>query len=256
MRKCTVITTDISTGSYQSYLDDIDRLAEKRTSSYVCVANVHMAIEAWKDKSFSDVINSSDITVPDGMPLAKSVKILTGKEQERAAGMDMMPDILERAGEKNFKVYLYGSTTDILECIVDKIEKTIPKLEIAGICSPPFRSLTEQEETDIVSNINESGANIVLVALGCPKQEKWMANNKGKINSVMIGVGGAFPVYAGKQKRAPKWMQNMSLEWFYRLCQEPARLCKRYFVTNTLFLGLIFWEILSNKLDLKTSVKQ
>ena len=105
--------------------------------------------------------------------------------------------------------------------------------------SPPFRVLTEAETETEIQQINASGANMILVALGCPKQERWMANMKGKINAVMVGVGGAFPMLVGIQKRAPLWMQKNSLEWFYRLVQEPRRLFKRYFITNSLFIVLI-----------------
>ena len=108
--------------------------------------------------------------------------------------------------------------------------------------SPPFRVLTEAETETEIQQINASGANMILVALGCPKQERWMANMKGKINAVMVGVGGAFPMLVGVQKRAPLWMQKNSLEWFYRLAQEPRRLFKRYFITNNLFIMLIIKE--------------
>ncbi len=114
---------------------------------------------------------------------------------------------------------------------------------VAGSWSPPFRPLTDTEKEDDIRRINDSGAHLVFVALGCPKQERWMAENKGKIHAVMLGVGGAFPVYAGLQRRAPEWMQKYALEWVFRLCQEPKRMWKRYLVTNTLFCILLAKEL-------------
>ena len=154
-----------------------------------------------------------------------------------------MPDLLAVAESRNASVFLYGSTPGVLNAITQGIGKEYPDLKMAGSHSPPFRILTEEEVKEDIKRINDSGANIVLVALGCPKQEKWMARNKGKIKSVMVGIGGAFPVFAGLQKRAPQWMCDFSLEWLFRLIQEPRRLFKRYFVTNSLFLLLLAWEL-------------
>jgi N-acetylglucosaminyldiphosphoundecaprenol N-acetyl-beta-D-mannosaminyltransferase len=144
-------------------------------------------------------------------------------------------------------VFLYGSTPKVLEKIKDRIRSRYPGAIIAGAISPPFRELNETEIKEHIQQINESEAHYVLVALGCPKQEKWMATNYNSINAVLLGLGGAFPVAAGLQKRSPAWMQKLSLEWMYRLIQEPRRLFKRYFYTNTLFLWLLAKELLKKK---------
>jgi len=239
-----LISIDLSLGKYKDFIEEIIRLAKEKVSSYVCVANVHMAVEAHDNPDFQEVVNCADIVTPDGMPLVKALKLLYGIEQERVAGPDLMPDLLKAAEKEGLRVYFYGSTQEVLDAILEKIKREFPNLKVAGVYSPPFRPLSEEELDKIAEEINSVSPNIVFVSLGCPKQEKWMAYMKGKINSVMLGVGAAFPIYAGLQKRAPKVMQKLALEWFYRLLQEPRRLFKRYFYTNTKFLFLLLKELL------------
>jgi len=140
----------------------------------------------------------------------------------------------------------------VLKKIEQKALYEFPKLIIAGLFSPPFRKLSESEENEIVKKINYSNASLIFVALGCPKQEIWMKRMKGKINGVMVGVGGAFPVYAGITKRAPLWMQKTSLEWLFRMIQEPGRLWKRYLVTNSKFIFLSLIELIRIRVLKKT----
>ena len=243
MDKRLVISFGVSLGSYAEFVERIVALGLVHESADVCVANVHMCIEAWLDRDFAAIVNRADIVTPDGMPLVKALKFLHGIRQDRVAGMDLMPDLLAYAEKNQASVYLYGSTQEVLDAIAGRIAREYPDLELAGRHSPPFRLLSKEEEKEDINRINNSDANIVLVALGCPKQEQWMARNKGKVKAVMVGIGGAFPVFAGLQKRAPKWMCDCSLEWLFRLLQEPRRLFKRYFVTNSLFLLLLAWEL-------------
>lgn len=249
LNKKKVISLFISTGNYDEFIERIIELANTK-SSYVCVANVHMLIEAYDNLTFADCVNNSDITTPDGMPIAKSMKLLYGLKQDRVAGMDILPDLLKKAEEENIQVYFYGGTDEMQHQTALFIQKSYPKLNCVGYDSPPFRPLSETEKIETVQRINNSGAKLVFVALGCPKQEKWMAENKNKINACMIGIGGALPVMIGTQKRAPIWMQKMSLEWLFRLIQEPRRLFKRYFYTNSKFLVLLIASIFANKLKL------
>lgn len=246
--KKRVISIDISIGKYNEFLNEIIKLAKKKKSNYICVANVHMTVEAYNDKKFQDIVNSAIITTPDGMPIAKAIKVFYNIEQDRVAGMDLFPDLLKESEKHNLKIFLYGSTDKILNKIKKKAKNLYPNLEIIGFYSPPFRELTEEEKEAIINYINSLEPNIVFVSLGCPKQEKWMAEMYGKINALMIGVGGAFLTFSGTQKRAPKWMQDLSLEWLYRLFQEPKRLFKRYAYTNTKFLYLFTKELLKQKL--------
>jgi len=245
--KYNLLGLNISTGPYQAFVDNIALLALSAPSSYVCIANVHMLIEAHKDPAFAAVVNNADIVTPDGMPLAKGLKLLYQVNQDRVAGMDLLPHVLSLAEQKAIAVYFYGSTKETLTLVDAYCRKHFPGLKIAGLHSPPFRPLTTHEEEETIRNINLSGAKIVLVALGCPKQEKWMASMKNRINACMLGVGGALPVMAGLQKRAPLWIQKISMEWFYRLLQEPRRLFKRYAITNSIFLMLFFKELVKHK---------
>ncbi len=247
MTKHRIISIDINTGSYNSFIERIMALGKQRTSSYVCVANVHMVVEAHNNPAFAEVVNNADLVTPDGMPLVKGLKLLYGVDQERVAGMDLLPDLLRAAEQQGQSIFIYGSTDDVLHAMTARITAEHSRLKIVGCYSPPFRTLLDEEENDIVHRINASSANLVFVALGCPKQELWMARHKGKIYAVMLGVGGAFSVYAGMQKRAPLWVQKASLEWFYRLCQEPRRLFKRYLITNTLFIVLMAKQLLTHK---------
>lgn len=251
--KKKLIGVGINSGSYREFLRTLQKFSFIKKSSYTCVANVHMLIEAYKDEEFMAIVNNADLVTPDGMPLAKGIQILYGEKQERVAGMDLLPDLLEISENENLKVFFYGGTQEMLNQTQSFCEKEYPLLHIAGMISPPFRSLTLEEEKDFIERINSSEANFIFVALGCPKQEKWMASMKGKINACMIGIGGALPVMIGMQKRAPKWMQNASLEWLYRFGQEPKRLFKRYVYTNSLFLYLFSKEYLKHKLKIVNS---
>jgi N-acetylglucosaminyldiphosphoundecaprenol N-acetyl-beta-D-mannosaminyltransferase len=237
--KLHIISLDVHHLSFKQSLELVMQWALIRKPSYICFANVHMTIEAHRDKLFLEKVNNADMVLADGNPIAIACKMLYHKKQERISGMDFTPRILEKANEKNLSVFIYGSTHDVIEAVKKKIISVYPNIHFAGAISPPFRPLTEEEIKIDINRINLSGANLVLVALGCPKQEQWMADNSDKINSVLLGIGGALPVIAGIQKRAPKWMQNMSLEWLYRLIQQPGRLFKRYVYTNSWFLLLL-----------------
>lgn len=248
--KKKVINIFINTGSYQSFIEHVMILSKNVSSSYVCVANVHMAIEAHQDNNFCSVVNNADLVTPDGMPLAKAITLLYGIDQDRVAGMDLLPDLMRVCEQKNLSIYLYGSTNEVLEKMTVKANMEFPTLQLYRY-SPPFKTLTMEEKNAIIEEINSKNPDYVFVALGCPKQEKWMAEHKGKINSCMIGLGGAFEVYAEVKDRAPKWMQDNSLEWLYRLAQDPKRLWKRYFITNNMFIWLLMKQLIRNYISKK-----
>ncbi len=163
--------------------------------------------------------------------------------------MDFMPALMDKAEKRNESVFFYGSTNDVLNKIKDKVKTEFPRLNIAGMIAPPFRDLSQDELDKYVKIINESGAKYVFIGLGCPKQEIWMAQNSPKINALLLGVGGAFEVYCGIKKRAPFWMRKYSLEWVFRLKQDPKRLWKRYLYTNLLFSYFFVKQLILHKLD-------
>ncbi len=239
MQKTSLINLNISLGSYRNFCENIVQMSECSRSEYVCVTNVHMLIEMFKNRDFANIVNSAAIATPDGLPLTWALKWLHGIKQERVAGMDLLPDLLSEASQGKMPVFFYGSTEQVLDKTKAYIRDNYPGIPYVSTYSPPFRPLTEEEHEWVIQHINASGAKLVFVALGCPKQERWMASMRGKINAVMVGIGGALPVLVGEQQRAPLWMQKSGLEWFYRFCQEPQRLWKRYLLTNSMFLFLL-----------------
>jgi N-acetylglucosaminyldiphosphoundecaprenol N-acetyl-beta-D-mannosaminyltransferase len=242
-----LISININTGAYRHFVDELVEMSGK-TSTYTCIANVHMLVEAYSNASFASIVNNADMITPDGMPLTWGLKLLHGVRQDRVAGMDLLPDLLEEAQRKMIPVYFYGGTESMLARIRENIPMLYPALKIAGMFSPPFRELSAAELGLTAQFINKSGAKIVFVILGCPKQEVWMSKMKNKIKGTMIGVGGALPVLLGIQKRAPVWMQRNGLEWLFRLGQEPRRLFKRYAVTNSIFIFLLCKEFIRIKI--------
>lgn len=234
-----VVSINVSIVDYAAALQQVVKMGKQRLPSYACFSNVHMAVEAHQSSTFQHMVNNATFAFADGMPLVFALKWLYGIKQNRIAGMDFMPDVLKACNRDKLSVFLFGSTDDTLASLEKMIKREYAHVRIAGKISPPFRALGERENQQYIQQINDSGAHIVLVGLGCPKQETWMAQHSGQINAVLLGVGGAFGLYAGSAKRAPAWMRNVGLEWFFRLAQEPKRLFKRYAVTNTRFVWLL-----------------
>ena len=197
---------------------------------------------AYEDEQYRKVQNEAFLAVPDGKPLVLVCKKRGFADAGRIAGPDLMPKILKLSQEKGYSHYFYGSTEKTLTLLKEKLLKSYPDLKIAGMYSPPFRQLTEEEDRQIIRQINESRPDFIWVGLGAPKQEIWMNAHKEKVNGLMLGVGAAFDFHAGTVKRAPGWMQEWCLEWLFRLCQDPKRLIKRYLKTNTKFLWLTLFK--------------
>jgi N-acetylglucosaminyldiphosphoundecaprenol N-acetyl-beta-D-mannosaminyltransferase len=187
------------------------------------------------------------MATPDGMPVTWMLRHMGFPNQQRINGPDLMWNYCEFAERMNESIFLYGNTQQTLDNLQRRLRISFPKLMIAGTCSPPFRTLSNKEDDEIVQLINNSGARVVFVSLGCPKQELWMAAHRGKINAVMVGVGAAFDYHAGTIKRAPLWMQHHGLEWLHRLYSEPRRLWKRYIVTNSIFIVVAGWQLIVYK---------
>lgn len=253
MGKNKLLSISVSNGTYDDFVCSITRRAAAAESNYACIANVHMLVEAYRHAAFAQIVNNAAITTPDGKPIVWALYLLYGIKQERVDGMGLLPALLKSAEENSLPVFFYGSSQAMLDKTKHYISYAYPKLKVAGMHSPPFRPLTSEEEDMVVSKINSSGARLVFVVLGCPKQERWMASMKGRINAFMIGVGGALPVLIGEQKRAPRWMQSGGLEWLYRLDQEPRRLFKRYAVTNSVFLYLFSKAYLQKMMILRVA---
>ncbi|RUT00266.1 UDP-N-acetyl-D-mannosaminuronic acid transferase [Dulcicalothrix desertica PCC 7102] len=221
--------------------------AVERESKTVCVANVHMLMEAHWNPEFANILKGADIVTPDGMPLVWMMRQMGARYQDRVAGMDIMMSLCKLAEAKNISVFYLGSQSEILSRMRKRLNKEFPRLKIAAMEPLPFRPLTEAEDQALIDKIHSSGAGVVLVSLGCPKQENWMAQHKGKVQAVMIGLGGVFPVYAGIHKRAPRVVRDLGLEWLYRWMQEPRRLWQRYTKTIPPFIWLALKQLLTDK---------
>lgn len=221
------------------------RRARLQISTMVCLSNVHMLMEAKRDQEFNQIFRNADLRLLDGMPLVWSYKFFHGYRPDRIAGKHLMQALLKYASNEDVSVFFYGSSPEKLAIAISYLATQFPELKIAGHYSPPFRTLTAEEYHQHAELIQESGASIVFVALGCPKQERWMHTMKGRIPAVMLGVGIALEVLTGQQKSTPTWMENAGLEWLFRLYKEPRRLAKRYFVTNLQFIGLFLKTVLS-----------
>lgn len=205
----------------------------KLKGNYICVSNVHTTVTAYEDEEYRKIQNGGIMAIPDGGPLSTVGQRRGFKNMKRTTGPSLMGEVFSIP---DYRHYFYGSTQETLNKLDSELRKKYPGIQIAGMYSPPFRPLTEEEDMEIVERINESKPDFVWVGLGAPKQEKWMAAHQGKVNGLMIGVGAGFDYYAGNINRAPEWMQNSNLEWLFRLIQDPKRLFSRYLHTNTKFI--------------------
>jgi N-acetylglucosaminyldiphosphoundecaprenol N-acetyl-beta-D-mannosaminyltransferase len=235
-KRGAVIGTFIDVLTWNEALDRLGRWSQARESRYVCICNVHSVVTARLEPDFMRIVNEADMATPDGMPVAWTLRRQGFVLQERINGPDLMWRYCELAAANAYPVYLYGSTEETSAALRSRLLHAFPGLVIAGAISPPFRALSAEEDEAIVEEINASGAAVVFVALGCPRQERWMAAHRGRVRAVLIGVGAAFDYHAGRVRRAPKWAQNAGLEWAFRLMSEPRRLWRRYLLTNVLFV--------------------
>jgi len=231
-----ILTIPISVIKWNEAEVIITNWAKSRESRYVCICNVHSVIMANNNCEFRKVIHEADMVTPDGMPLVWVLRALGFSNQKRINGPDLLWRLCGILSQKRIKTFFYGGSENTIDNLKKCLQKFFPNLQISGMVSPPYRRLNKAEDDMYINEINNSGTGVLFVSLGCPKQERWMAEHKGRINAVMIGVGAAFDYHAGTLKRAPIWMQNCGLEWFYRFISEPKRLWKRYLVTNSLFI--------------------
>lgn len=236
MKTCKILGTNIAVTNMNQTLQTIEQNIDALRGAYICVSNVHTTVTAYEDEAYRAVQNGAAMALPDGRPLSLYSKKHGFPEAERVTGPDLMGELFAR--DNGLKHYFYGGKEETIEILQKKLTENYPKLQITGMVSPPFRALTKEEDAQAVQAMNDSGADIIWIGLGAPKQERFMAEHQGRTNGVMIGVGAGFDYYAGTIKRAPMWMQRLSLEWLYRLMQDPKRLFKRYLVTNVKFLWL------------------
>jgi N-acetylglucosaminyldiphosphoundecaprenol N-acetyl-beta-D-mannosaminyltransferase len=225
-------------------MDWIIERAQAGESRSVAYCNVHMIMESFDSSEFRQILSEFDLVNTDGAPLVWVLKLMGVQNAERVTGPDSTLEILRRAAELGLPVGFYGSTPETLKTFKAKMTERFPKLRVVYAFSPPFRTLDTAEDEQITREIAASGARLVFVGLGCPKQERWAHAHKGRIPAVMLCVGAAFDMHAGNVERAPAWMQRAGLEWVHRAMSDPKRLWKRYLTTNPRFVGLVALQLL------------
>ena len=221
LQYCSILGVNINVTTMEKTVTYIqDHLSELK-GDYICVSNVHTTVTAYRNEEYRAVQNGGAMAIPDGKPLSIVCQRRGYKEAGRVPGPDLMPEIFRVSEEKGYRHFFYGSKQSTLDTLKEKLQSRYPKLNIVGMYSPPFRPLSEEEDLKEVTMIKEADPDFIWVGLGAPKQENWMAAHKGKVNGLMLGVGAGFDFHAGTVKRAPKWMQEMCLEWLFRLMQDP-----------------------------------
>ena len=233
---CNIMGVDIAAINMPWLIDFTKNYIRDLSGNYLCVSNVHTTVMSYENAEYCAVQNGGIMAIPDGGPLSSVGRKRGFSQMERTTGPDYMKEILKISAKEGYRHFFYGSTEKTLDKLSRTIERRYPDVQLAGMYSPPFRALTKEEDASIVQMINESNADFVWIGLGAPKQEHWMAEHQNVIKGFMVGVGAAFDYEAGNIDRAPSWMQKLNLEWLYRLLQEPKRLFKRYFYTNTKFI--------------------
>jgi N-acetylglucosaminyldiphosphoundecaprenol N-acetyl-beta-D-mannosaminyltransferase len=222
--------------SWDETLGLIQGWARARAPRSVCCCNAHSLVTMRSEPEVEAAIGAADLAVPDGMPVAWMMRKLGFTQQARLNGPDLMWRYCAVAEREGTSIFLYGNREETLRALQARLAAAFPRLRLAGAIAPPFRSLSVAEDQAVVAQINGSGAGVVFVSLGCPKQEMWMDAHHDRIMAVQIGVGAAFDYHAGTLKRAPLWMQHRGMEWLHRLCTEPRRLWRRYLFTNLMFV--------------------
>lgn len=240
-----VLGVPIALTNYRQTIDWIDAAIASGHRGYICVAPVHLVMLAQDDPQLAAAVAGADFVVPDGQPLVWSVKGLGGKGASRVYGPDLMIQSCRRAAETGTKIYLFGGRNeDALALLTTKLQARFPGLQIVGGQAPPFRAATEEEETAAAEAINASGAEIVWVGTGQPRQELWMARMRPRLKTpILIGVGAAFDFHAGLVPQAPALLQDAGLEWAFRLAHEPRRLWRRYLVYNPRFVTALIRQL-------------
>ncbi len=235
--KVDLFGVGVSVTDYDGATAAVLQAAARGVPAVVTCHAVHAIVTASRDPALRAMVNTFEIVTPDGQPVRWAMNRLHGTGlRDRVYGPELMLRLCRGAAAAGIPVYLYGGSPEVAERLPDNLRRLCPELRIAGHESPPYRPLTPAEDRALVERIHRSGARLVFIGLGCPKQDVFAYEHRGSIRAVQVCVGAAFDFHAGVKAMAPAWMQRRGLEWLYRLCQEPGRLGRRYLVTNSLFL--------------------
>ena len=243
----TIVGMRVDAGTYDTACERILAWARAGESRSVCIGTVHMVMEAHDDPTFAEVVNGADMVTSDGMPLVWGLRALGVRWAERVYGPDLTPILCRAAAEEGIPVGFYGGRPEVLARMVQALRSRFPGLEVAYAGSPPFGVPLEDLDADAEA-VAASGARMVFVGIGCPRQERLIARWRGRVPAVLIGVGAAFDFLAGAKPQAPRWMQRAGLEWAFRLATEPRRLWRRYLVHNPRFVWHFGRQLLRERL--------
>ncbi len=242
-----ILGLNIAMSSYGETVSKSIEWAKNRESRALFFANVHVVMEAFDDEDFRDSLNRADMINPDGMPLVWALRALGESSASRVYGPDAMLAMLDSAERAGVPVGFYGGSEAALALLLGTVRERNPRLKITFSMSPPFRTLTPEEDAAIVREIAAADARILFVGLGCPKQEAWIMDHVGRIPAVMFGVGAAFDFLAGSKPQAPRWMMRSGLEWLFRFLCEPRRLAGRYLKHNPRFIALFLQQLATSR---------
>jgi N-acetylglucosaminyldiphosphoundecaprenol N-acetyl-beta-D-mannosaminyltransferase len=241
--KYPILGVRISAVDYDYAVSTIIEAAQKRTSLAVTALAVHGVVTGWLHSVQRRRFNGIDLVVPDGQPVRWALRWIHGVPlPDRVYGPELTLRVIEAAAKAGLPVYFYGSTVETIRLLVHNLKHAFPGLAIAGAMPSKFRKISKPEKLEILSRIRDSQARLVLVGLGCPRQEVWVYEYRDSLQMPVLAVGAAFSFLAGVLPQAPCWMQNAGLEWLYRLLQEPTRLWKRYILLNPMYLAGVFLE--------------
>jgi N-acetylglucosaminyldiphosphoundecaprenol N-acetyl-beta-D-mannosaminyltransferase len=249
VRMREILGLPIAMTDYAEAMDVMDGMLARRERGYVCATAVHAVMVGQDDPEMRSALQGSTLTVPDGMPLVWAANLLGDDLRDRVYGPELMLRYCERSAEKGHRVFLYGGRDQgSLAQLTLNLRLRFPGIKIVGGYSPPFRALTDDEDNAIADQINAAQPDIVWVGIGVPKQEKWMARMRDRIDApVLAAVGAAFDFHAGRVSMAPEWMQNRGLEWTYRIAQEPRRLLPRYLIHNPRFVAKVALQLVRER---------
>jgi N-acetylglucosaminyldiphosphoundecaprenol N-acetyl-beta-D-mannosaminyltransferase len=235
-----ILGVPISAVDMDAAVHTIGGWISSKRRDYVCVCNVHTVMECQKDEATLQVYRDAGMVTPDGMPLVWVSRLMGQHGVRRVYGPDLMLAVFEQSAARGWRHFLYGGAPGVADALASKMRSQFSGLQIAGTYCPPFRALTSTEATEVVDRINRSGADIVWIGIGAPRQELWMAEHRNALDApVLIGVGAAFDFLSGGKPQAPRWMMNSGLEWLFRLASEPRRLWRRYLINNPRFV----WQV-------------
>jgi len=242
----TVLGRRIAAGRFAQIGEAILARARSAKPAYICVSGAHPLSLAKAEPDFAAALDGGALIVPDGMPVKWTLALKGHRDSERVAGPDLAAWLISRADGEGLPVYFYGGMPDELEDLRRALAVTHPKLNVVGWDSPPRLPVRPEFDAEVAARINASGARLIFVGLGCPRQEFWMARHSAAVNGTMVGIGAAFNFLSGRLERAPRVMQSLGLEWLYRLTQEPRRLLGRYLLHNSRFVSFSLLDLITH----------